>query len=371
MGKDTQTFSLEQGDGSGAGRFIGRFLGMVVVCGLLAAVIGAATKAKTVPAWGHPMKEHKWFAVRNDSVETVVLGTSHVQQGFDAPYFDSLMMTMGAGNFKTYNYGVPGMFTPENYALLGELLADSSFRPKRIFAEVLHTQPPKLVNANNTRVKRWFSGRWAAYLWKEQLEAPGASNTLYRIGYAGITGLTYLATQYNFGLTRKTIYTRLKSDLGWNEAPMSPQGYYLDTAYAANHALKPKLWKELGRVVEGSRKATQTQAVAGEASEQQLALLESYQKMAKARGIELVYVVMPRVSPGKWQGVRGLIGAFKTRPALGELIVMADPDKYPSLYTRESARDPYHFNRQGARLFTEFFAKEVNNRLKSNPTKPQ
>lgn len=95
-------------------------------------VLHAVLPAPDVSEVGLKMR---FFAAHKDEFDTIFLGSSRTHSGVSPAVFDGVLAENGVAN-RTFNFGARGMYPPENFFILDQILALKPRHLKRVFLEI-------------------------------------------------------------------------------------------------------------------------------------------------------------------------------------------------------------------------------------------
>lgn len=305
------------------------------------------------------------FAGRKDEIDALLLGSSHLRQGFDEALLERELGAEGL-EFRALNFGVPGLRSLEQGFLLEHLLAQQPARlkwvvleagPIRVDAERDYEQAddPTAITARAIQC-RSFATSYRALAAIHHGALP-LSEKLARAGRE----LELLArNQLNLGvLADRLTGARHAARQERAGAPLQ-----LDRASRAiQRAERAQARVEHNRDrAESTYRAVAQQVAAGNrervsAAELDLGFYPWLERTAARAGVRVVYVTAPSSSAS--------VDALSLAE-LGELtplIHLNDPERFPELFQSELRRDFDHLNPAGAERFSRLFAAEFAKRV--------
>lgn len=330
---------------------------------LLALALGCALVKRFVAldsrgALGATLAE---FEGRKDEIDALLLGSSHLRQGFDAALIERELAAEGI-EFRAFNFGVPGLRSLEQGFLLEHLLAQRPARLKWIVLEAgpirvgaereyEHGDDPTAITARAIQC-RSFATSWRALAAIRHGALP-LSEKVVRAGRE----LELLArNQLNVGVLadrlsgarraarqeRAGVPLEFDAEAGTRERAQSAQA---------------RAERNRAALTESMHRAVAQQVAAGNrerasADELDLGFYPWLERAAARAGVRVVYITAPSATAS----TDAL--SLAERGELTPLIHLNDPERFPELFELELRRDLDHLNSLGAERFSRLFAAE-------------
>ena len=319
--------------------------------GLALAVTSLAIGAR-LPLPDLPDVAQKWryFAAHKDEFDTLFLGSSRVIEQIDPALFDRELADHGVTS-RTFNFGLHGLFPPEDSYVLDWILDTGPTRLRTVFVEVsmfrdkFGDQAPETLRAaywhdwpRTEAVRRvlFADFHFSRKKWRASLTKFSDRGGLY---------LTHLRL-----FLRKTLNIgRGSSFLPWR-GPVPPTralGPRADGFPASPDAAEMKAHEraEYERLFAAfqEKPAVRTPLPAGAQAN-----LDRMLARIRAAGARPVLLLSPSVSP--------LV--FVPRREVASVLDFSDAAKWPALFQAEHHRDPGPLNPAGAKIYTSLIARE-------------
>ncbi|MEP6671034.1 MAG: hypothetical protein ABJF10_17875 [Chthoniobacter sp.] len=284
----------------------------------------------------------RYFAGRKDEFDTVFIGSSRIRHQVIPQQFDAGTAAEGVKTH-SFNLGYSGMWPPESYYYLRQVLA---LHPRQLRWVVIELMDYRFGQAEGqattARSVYWHDAKDTAMAWRliaESALPAGEKLTLFaeharlflqRMAHLG-RGAEWLQQRY--------FPAKKKGDTGWiKRRGFDPEenGEWSESA-RADYEQKIRAFQQTagdGRVRPGF--AAAVQEIAGE---------------LRRAGAEPVFVLPPtvRVEEHLSTGLLAGITVWK----------FDDPVQYPRLYLPALHYDPGHLNEAGAREFTDLLAQRL------------
>lgn len=321
------------------------------------------------------------FAETKDEYDAIYVGSSRIFRGIRPEIIDPLVSARGE-TFKSYNLGLPGMWSFEADHLLDEMLA---LEPAKLEWVVIEAPLWKAdlfssIRNVNERSVRWHTAASTAQALRSIWLEDHTFAEKLRVSWQHFSQLARRSGNYALGPS-------------WWQAHVAPQrpefeasvreyresrgyraleSFELPGARARRRSFLRKRADyldavgALSRVVErGGQPDQRTGSVislpgvteaAGNSLEFEhfnLAALQSQQARLAARNLKVVYTVPPQLTPGR------LFVDLHRRGELSAIFDYAQPTRYPELFTLESHFDFWHLSQPGALRYSELIAGDL------------
>ncbi len=351
---------------------------MLTVAALAGLVLASELLRLSLPGPRELMSTHKleFFEKRLDAYDTVVIGPSTTLRQVDPQVFDTILGANGIGS-RTFNFGVPGLITPETLYLLARILELEPRRLKRVFIEL--REHPLGRPAQSTRTRRFISWHDMPTTWRvlgmtmtspagRAFEKVPQHARAFAYRFASVGRVREMLAKRLAG----TAATRRRLQQGQLRASRAAIGekqngfVSLDEAlriedYQTRRQLQGRQQRWLGRGDDDllRRSGRQLLDISGaprtdqQLNPQEAALLADIAELADGTGLELVFFLGP-VGPDR----RGdyFLPAAHRQGLIETFLDLDQPERYPGLFDKAVWFDEAHLNATGATLFTEALA---------------
>lgn len=341
-----------------------RFLKQIIVLFSIVILIFSLVKS-IIPYywWSNQFSDKVIYLEKHNNYNTFFIGSSRVYYHINPLVFDSIVNNNFLDKIRSFNLGSDGMYLPENYYLLENLIkSEQLLNAKYIFVE-LQNEP------NRFRINRdeyWQNTRDLVFLSKIILEKDKGSiisqyffiaNIVksYIISFFDLDQFkSYILKQHSFNSNLLGKYQNGYLALnGKLEMIMNIKG---NIEGNRNIFLKDSLYlkklnkeREIKLLIETSEKVSVTH----------LKRIQYLIDLAKNQNIQLIFFTSPMLTNPS------LINLYKKLPKENRIALNQSPD-FSNLLKKDNLYDIHHFNDKGARLYTEIFANEFTKFIKIN-----
>ncbi len=319
------------------------------VCAL--AVTSLAIGAR-LPLPDLPDVAQKWryFAAHKDEFDTLFLGSSRVIEQIDPAIFDRELAAQGVTS-RTFNFGLHGLFPPEDSYLLDWILDTGPTRLRTVFVEVSMFRAKFGDQAPETlRAAYWHDWPRTEYVRRVLFDDVRFSRKKWR------ASLTKLSERGGLYLTHLRLFLRKTLNIGRGSSLLpwrgpAPQtralgprsdGFPTSPDEAQMNASERAEYERLFAAFQ-EKPAVRTPLPAGAQAN-----LDRMLARIRAAGAQPVLLISPSVSP--------LV--FVPRREVAPILDFSDAAKWPELFKAEHHRDPGHLNPAGAKIYTPLVARE-------------
>lgn len=315
-------------------RFLKKVIPFISFNLIILGIIGWYLEKDLPYYWGNVGLEIKMDHIQKHKYNTYFIGSSRTAEHIDPRLFDSL--THNAGN--SFNLGLPGFQAPESYKFLENFLTkEEHLLTKTIFLELAEMRS---IDQNKFHVR-------GQYFWDLDYYEMTASDHFSRFDITGVTNITlnYLTKITKIGLIKPMIIQDKlteEQDLLLSDAMQFREGFYIPP--------NPKTI-DTERLNDLRQKANSyyEKTNLNNYSEQHLQKLVELTRLAEEKGIELFFILPPRLK-------MNMLPLFTQLP---NTLDLCNPILYPQLYSEEYSRDEYHLNELGAKEMTSILVNKV------------
>ena len=288
------------------------------------------------------------FAAHKDEYDTLFIGSSRTFRQILPSIFDPLM-AKGGQPVRTFNFGLDGMFSPEDAYVVEKIFALHPQQLRRVFIEVSYfntdfaAQPPE-----TRRALHWHDWHRTTLLWRDIFSSGKFSKLTdpSRWARSWQHGRLFLIREFNTGEA-----TRLLDP--WRGVPPIPPQWVMGSAGdgAVPYAEETEYPGENRELFESDVAAMRAgKAKVGKLSPAPLRSLRGTIERVRALGAEPVLFISPAV-------------VLRITTPAGQvsapIIDFSDPNRWPALFDPANRFDRGHLNSPGARIYTRLFAEQV------------
>jgi len=289
----------------------------------------------------------KHWRANKDTYDAVYIGSSMVNHHFIPADFDAAM-TQAGHPMRSFNLGMDGMWPPESFFILQEILKEKPSKLRWVFFELMNFKPILEGNEETQRTVSWHDWRHTIMITRHifTVPLPGQRTLGEKLSLASLHWKLFVRQTVRVGAGQDWLRIRFKLDRVKKPKPLEDDGYE-----GGNEGGLPE--KDRARFVEVIGKLRLAEAVPIQPVLRD-ALNDAITAIQKA-GAEPVVVLSPVIYPTE---------RFHDWPPAGlTFLNFSQPDYYPALYEMGNRYDTDHLNPTGAREFTRSFAEEFARRL--------
>jgi len=309
--------------------------------------LGAVTP---MPEMTNVTSKYRYVAANRTEIDTLFIGSSRFFHGFIPKLFEETVTTLTGRQVRAFNFGVSGMWPPESFYMLREILALRPTRLRWVFIDLMDIDTRGVKPGGVTRrLTFWHDQRHTAMVAARIGEQPVSSSekaTLIRAHY-----VIQLRRLVNFGSGGERLIGRMTRN-NFAKGKDWAKGLGYDTG-DANIATGDKL-DEYGSALTRLQQAGPPPAMSPTLERAVLDIASE----VRATGAIPIFVSCADAD---------LRQRFAAQEAGLELWAFNDPARYPQLFDPAMRHDPVHLTPQGAALFTQLLAERFAERLKNGP----
>jgi len=285
---------------------------------------------------------YRYLADRKDEFDTVFIGSSRIRHQVDPQQFDAETATQGAATH-SFNLGYSGMWMPESYYYLRQILALHPRQLRWVVIELMDYRFGQVEGQPATaRSVYWHDAKHTAMAWR--LVAESAQSLPEKLSQLAGHARLFLERTANLGRGAEWLQERYypgkqKSDMSWKQ-----HGGFDPIAKSEwSEGARADYAQQIQRFEHAGSKGNVRPGFAD-------ALRDIVGEVRRA-GAEPVFVIPPtvRVEEKLEEGLPGnvIVWAFD------------HPHEYPRLYQPELHCDPGHLNEAGAQEWTSLLAQRL------------
>lgn len=294
----------------------------------------------------------RFFAAHKDEFDTIFVGSSRIYFGVSPSVFDEVLAQSGVPS-RTFNFGASGMYPPEKFYVLEQILALKPRNLKRVFLEIDDVQVTWLPDKQTSqRAVYWHDGKSTWLIIRKILNLDVGEpltrkfKMLRKARYTIALHLTLLARNLsNLGRGLDLAESLLGGDqIAWEKLGPKRDGYFpVEEEISREKELDYE--KELAREQAAEAGNVALDPYAEEAYRRYARQIRS----AGATPIFLVAPIFPQL-PSRFSG-----------PPPGLLLAYNKPSLYPDFYRSDARIDAHHLSPAGAERFTRLIAEDFLN----------
>jgi hypothetical protein len=327
-----------------AASFLPAISGLAFLCTCLA--FHALLSAPNVPGNSPKMQ---FFAAHKDEFDTIFVGSSRIYSGISPSTFDQIMASAGSPSH-AFNFGVNGMYPPETFYVLEQILSLKPRKLKRVFVEMDDVQVTWLPDEQTSqRVLYWHDWKRTGVILQKMLNLDVHEHwtrklrTVRRWRGTILLHLALFAKNFsNFGRALDLAESLVgDNQIEFGELGPKLDGYFPQAARISGEKLAD-FEQELAR-----QQAAQIGTVALDHYADQA--YRHFAHQIRSAGATPVFVVPP-IYPQRPSTFRG--------PSPGLLLAYNNSTLYSDLYRPEARNNEGHLNSTGAEKFTRLLAED-------------
>jgi hypothetical protein len=309
----------------------------LVACAAICALLRSLAPFPAVPGI---FPKWEWFKARRDQVEVLFIGSSRFFHQVIPPQFDAQVARAGGASVQSFNFGYDGMWPPESYYFLRQILTLRPARLRWVFIE-LKDIDTQLDERNNStlRMAYWHDARHTRLAFADILSS--RRHWPEKRALLAAHGWLFLREAANVGRGAELLSRRL--------APAAtrkfPRSWEDHAGYEAEQeqTLRSEIEEDFRARVARMKKLGPPEPVRAVFHD---ALREIIADVRSA-GAEPIFVIAPTVNPNEnYGGIPDGAAAW----------TFNNPDAFPTLYDPAHHYDEWHLNPQGAIEFTALLA---------------
>jgi len=281
----------------------------------------------------------RYFAEHKDEFDTIFIGSSRVRHGIIPQVFDEVAAKNGV-HTHSFNLGYSGMWPPESYYYLRQVLALHPKKLRNVFIELMDYRFGQAEGeAPTMRSVYWHDVTHTGMALRLVAESPRPFTE--KIDFFATHAQEFVQNMTNSGrgaewLEQRYFPTKKKFDTSW----IPRRGFDPEPAAEWNDAAKAEYRRQIQAFEEASAHEYWRSGFA--------AALNGILGDVNQTGAKAILVIPPTVRPDEH---------FATFPSgVFAHFYFDNPSEYPRLYLPELHYDPGHLNEAGAREFTRQLA---------------
>lgn len=313
--------------------------------------------------WGNQMLTEKYIDLKQNHLEcnTLFIGSSKTYRGVVPSLFDSLAFRKE--KIRSYNLGVPAMSAVEAYHVIEHILNDKDLSLKWILVELTATQPgPGLLR--KPRGEYFLNFRNYAFAVKSVSQSH--QNKRGKVSGIGHYTINFAERLSLFGLVQEYRYNVTDFDYDRMERFQYHDRGFLSYEREIKHTITPNQIR-LGKKHLNMLKDTTVilrkiipvpPATSAKPGQVHLKKINDLINQGKTKGVTIIfYTMQSRRKNNNYIEIQSLMAGIDEPHKLD----IGHNKQYPALFYSENLYNAEHLNEQGARIFTNYLAKEFNN----------
>jgi hypothetical protein len=315
---------------------------------LVACAAGCALVGRFAPFPEVPGIFPKWsyFQKHRDRIDVLFLGSSRFYHQIIPPQFDTAV-----GKVRSFNFGYDGMWPPESFYLLRQILALRPAQLKWVVIDLMDINTQLDERNNSTlRMAYWHDLAHTRLAFRDILESK--FNPGQKFNLLAQHGRHCFSQILNLGRGADLLQQRLEG----KKPRKKPYLWEATAGYEAGPArgMEGKLRDGFVTTVERLKLGLAPMPVRPVFRD---ALRDLIADIRRA-GAEPIFVIAPTINGRE---------NFTEIPDGATVIPLNDPAKYPELFNPDKHYDAWHLNEKGAVDFTTLLAEKFVERMKAQP----
>lgn len=320
----------------------------LAVCAAGCALLGRLAPFPDVPGI---FPKWAWFQKHKDQFDVLFLGSSRFFRQVIPQQFDAAVAAAGAAPVRSFNFGYDGMWPPESFFLLRQLLDARPARLKWVVIDLMDINT-QLDERNNTtqRMAYWHDTRHTRLAFADicSVRRPWAQ----KLDLLAAHGRLWFRERLNLGRGADLLRDRLAP-----RAPRTkPHSWEAHAGYKGetDRTMSPDIAAEFAAGVAVMRQRQPPVPVRPVFREALRAVIADVRRA----GAEPIFVLAPTINPRE---------NFSEVPAGAAVWAFNDPHQHPVLYDPARHYDSWHLNHRGAVDFTALLAARFVERMRARP----
>ena len=310
----------------------------LLALGATSTFLGAFTP---FPYLGNLWRKYHHVQQPGKDYSLLYIGSSRVFHEFIPKQFDAALHDRGH-QVRSFNFGQDGMWPPESFYMLRQILAKRPPNLKWVFFDLMGMKAKEEEEEPTKRAVYWHDLRHTILAWRHALEVDmiGQRTISEKAARCWYHAMLWAEKSASLGRGQEQLEIALKlarerklekiPDEGFEAGGKGPlTGEMLAHFNAAMAKLKV------------NPTAKPIEPMLGDA-------LNALVKEVRAAGAEPVFIVA--------SGIYGTERFTDWPPAGVRVLRFDDPDKFPELYSPANRYDPHHLDLTGAQAFTRYLA---------------
>lgn len=290
----------------------------------------------------------KWlyFQKQKDRYDVVFVGSSRFFHQVLPLQFDRRVKEESAIQVRSFNFGVDGMWPPESFYIMRQILAMKPARLRWVFIDGMEINT-RINDAelSTQRAAYWHDGphTWMAWQKISDMDLPFKAKWEQWAKHGEILGTQWTNQgigaqwlEYEMGLAKRKKAERWEPPASWRDT----EGYEAEPERVFGGEARIKFQKEVA--------AARVDFAPKPISPAYRKALEDISAEIRACGAQPILVLTPTINPKE---------SFSNFPPDLPVWSYQGPDRFPALYDSANHFDTAHLNDAGAKIFTDLLAK--------------
>jgi hypothetical protein len=293
----------------------------------------------------------------NEKYNTVFFGSSRIYRHINSALFDSLL---NKTDVKTFNFATAGTFNPESYYLYDNFINNLDGKEMDYaFLELQSLFNFSKTNSQTTKGSYWNNLHYLNYSINYILASK--DNNLRKNEFISNYSRSFIYSFLDFKILLNYLSLNSKKRIGLN-------GFYplekemietkgknsLETRWVNFHS-NPAVLKTRIEAAQKTKNLNSDNSI----NKYYLNYLNSLINKSKQKGVNLVFILPPRLSEGEYLELIPIVNLIPRQ----HVIKLNDPEKYKELYIEEYSFDIGHLNSEGANIFTNYLVHEFKKKM--------
>ena len=315
--------------------------------------------------WGIDGERENFYAHHAENYNTLFVGSSLTYRQIDPQLFDSLNR-INSISTASFNYGIDGSTPVEIFSIYKHILAKKPKTLKNVLVELDFINNFDIDQMHSLRRKSFFG--FAQYKYELPIVLQSSFGFAEKCGFLSFDFVHFIESEfkigmlkdaYLFGLNKRelTDTSRVKdyNPLIFKEEEQEVK--FLNKKYVNPHI---KFIQEKKPALLQNTKAAK-EMFTNKAFRDELKVNVVYKglvhemiALAKEKGINLIFVLPPRLSPTHY---KDLLPVYFSIPK-AQRIELADANEYPDFYKLEYSYDLWHVTEPGSKIYSAALQKK-------------
>jgi hypothetical protein len=309
---------------------------VATVCGLIDGFLPFPKVDGVYQKWAH-------FRTNKDRYDALFVGSSRIYRQIIPEQFDEQVNAATGESIHSFNFGMDGMWPPESFFVLRELLSLEPKRLRWVFIEVMEVATG-LDDSIFTPRRTAYWHDWEHTLMAMEAVSEQSASVTEKWRLNAEHGLVFVRRSMNQGRLARRLGAAFGADPG--NSDQWSRGEWMDAEGFAGRDTPFEGWKldQYRKFVEKAKTVPPPRVPISRALRQSIERIVSE---VRAMGAEPILIISPSLVPSD---------NFSELPADVAVWSFRGPNDFPALYDPKNRFDTGHLNSAGAVVYTELLA---------------